>query len=78
MTEVIKKASAKTDPQVLGDLGELEAALCSESVRLSEQLLHDAFQEMEAVMFDRILSRLRSEMPTLIERVLQEHTNNKT
>ena len=40
---------------------------------LVEKLLHGAFKEMEAVLFDEVVSRLRNELPELIDQVLREH-----
>jgi hypothetical protein len=45
---------------------------------LVEKLLHGAFKEMEAVLFDEVVSRLRNELPELIDQVLREHFDNET
>ncbi len=40
--------------------------------------MNEAFEEMETLIFDRVLSRLHNEMPILIDRVLQDHIKDKT
>jgi hypothetical protein len=38
-----------------------------------ERLLHESLREMEANLFADVIGRLRTELPDLIEDVLQEH-----
>ena len=54
-------------------IAELQTQLASSAYALTEQLLHSAFAEMEATLFQQISARLRQELPELIDRVLREH-----
>ena len=52
---------------------ELQTELASRSFDLTDQLLHSAFQEMEAALFEQVSNRLRKELPELIDRILRDH-----
>lgn len=54
-------------------LAELQTELSSRSFELTDQLLHSAFQEMEAALFEQVSNRLRKELPELVDRILREH-----
>jgi hypothetical protein len=54
-------------------LAELEVRLASASLDLTDRLLHSAFQEMEAAMFEQVSNRLRAELPDLVARIIREH-----
>jgi hypothetical protein len=56
------------------DYHALHAAILTETLRLADSLLRQAARDIEATLFERVLDRLRSELPELIDRVLQEHT----
>ena len=60
------------------ELAELQVRIATGSFMLVEKLLHGAFKEMEAVLFDEVVSRLRNELPELIDQVLREHFDNET
>ena len=54
-------------------LAELEVRLASASLDLTDRLLHAAFQEMEAAMFEQVSNRLRAELPDVVARIIREH-----
>ena len=54
-------------------IAELQTHLASNAYALTEQVLHNAFAEMEATLFAQISARLREELPELIDRILREH-----
>ncbi|NIW24080.1 MAG: hypothetical protein GWN29_05620 [Gammaproteobacteria bacterium] len=54
-------------------IAELQTQLASNAYALTEQLIHNAFAEMEATLFAQISARLREELPELIDRILREH-----
>ena len=60
------------------ELAELQVRIATGSFMLVEKLLHGAFKEMEAVLFDEVVSRLRNELPELIDQVLREHFDDDT
>jgi hypothetical protein len=58
------------------ELAELQTRIATGSFLLVEKLLHQAYQEMEATLFDEVVGRLRHELPELIDQVLREHFEN--
>jgi hypothetical protein len=54
-------------------LGELQVRIVTSSFMLVEKLLHQAYDEMEATLFDGVVGRLRHELPELIDQILREH-----
>lgn len=55
------------------ELAELQVRIATGSFILVEKLLHQAYREMEATLFDEVVGRLRHELPELIDQVLREH-----
>jgi hypothetical protein len=55
------------------ELADLQVRIATGSFILVEKLLHQAYQEMEATLFDEVVGRLRNELPELIDQVLREH-----
>jgi hypothetical protein len=55
------------------ELAELQTRIAAGSFVLVERLLQNAFKQMEAALFDEVVSRLRHELPDLIDQVLREH-----
>jgi len=40
---------------------------------LADSLLHQAIKDIEATLFERVVDRLRAQLPELVDRVLREH-----
>jgi hypothetical protein len=55
------------------ELSALQAELVGRCLELTEELLHGAAREMEGVMFERVLDRLRSALPEIVALALREH-----
>ena len=55
------------------DISALQAALVSRMMNLTDELLHAAAREIEAVMFERVIDRLRAALPELVAAALREH-----
>jgi hypothetical protein len=55
------------------DISALQAALVSRTMNLTDELLHAAAREIEAVMFERVIDRLRAALPELVAAALREH-----
>jgi hypothetical protein len=70
-----RTAADELDRPALGEaeLAELQTRIAAGSFVLVERLLQNAFKEMEATLFDEVVSRLRHELPDLIDQVLREH-----
>ncbi len=55
------------------DVSALQAALVSRMMNLTDELLHAAARDIEAVMFERVIDRLRAALPELVAAALREH-----
>ena len=55
------------------ELQELQARIATEGYALMERLLHECLREMEANLFADVIGRLRTELPDLIDEILQEY-----
>jgi hypothetical protein len=55
------------------ELAALQADLVGRALNLTDELLHAAAREMEGVMFERVLDRLRAALPEIVESVLRDH-----
>ena len=54
-------------------LDELEAHLAIAIHEQADELVHNACREMEALLLEQVSDRLRSELPALISRIIEEH-----
>ena len=59
-------------------LAVLQADIVSRALNLTDELLHNAAREMEAVMFERVLDRLREALPELVSDAIREHLQART
>jgi hypothetical protein len=55
------------------DIAALQADLVSRMMNLTDELLHAAARDIEAVMFERVIDRLRAALPELVAAALREH-----
>jgi len=54
-------------------LVELEAHLTGVIHERADELVHNACREMEALLLEQVSDRLRSQLPTLISGIIEEH-----
>jgi hypothetical protein len=59
-------------------IAELQTRLSASAFALTEQLLHAAFSQMEAKLSKQVLSRLRQDLPELVDTILREHLGAET
>lgn len=59
-------------------LAELRSTLTTQTIDLANQLMHSAMREMEAALLETVMDRLRQELPTLIDDVLNEQIPTAT
>ena len=57
------------------ELTALQADLVARALNLTDELLHGAAREVEGLMFERVLDRLRSALPDIVAQALREHLN---
>lgn len=55
------------------ELQELQDRIATEGYALMERLLHESLREMEANLFADVIGRLRTELPNLVDDIVQEH-----
>ncbi len=73
LTDVIR-ATASVDGRELETLlAEIQTKLASRTFKLADDLLRSVFAEMEAMLFEQISSKLRRQLPELIDCTLREH-----
>jgi hypothetical protein len=54
-------------------LDELESRLTVAIHEHADELVHNACREMEALLLEQVSDRMRSELPALIARIVNEH-----
>lgn len=54
------------------DFAELQSLLVSRTLNLTDEILHSAVREIEAVMFERVIDRLRATLPEIVAAALRE------
>ena len=54
------------------DLAALQAELVSRTLKLTDELLHSAARELEAVLLERVIDRLRAALPESVAAALRE------
>jgi hypothetical protein len=55
------------------ELAALQADLVGRALNLTDELLHSAAREMEGVLFERVLDRLRAALPEIVSAALRAH-----
>ncbi len=73
LTETVEQPDALPARPSADELVRLESKLCAQSLTLADQLLHEACHDIEDIIVERVMSKLRSELPALVSRVLQDH-----
>jgi Zn-dependent M32 family carboxypeptidase len=72
LTETVKQGAP--DPACASfDAKSAHAAILTETLKLADSLLHQAAKDIEATLFERVLDRLRAQLPELVDRALKEH-----
>ena len=57
------------------ELSSLQADLVGRTLKVADELLQSAAREMEGLLFERVLDRLRASLPEIVGQALQEHLN---
>ena len=74
LTDIVEETpDAAPIDRTLLFLGDLEARLAAAIHDHADELVHNACREMEALLLEQVSDRLRSELPTLIARIVGEH-----
>lgn len=59
------------------ELVKLESKLCAQSLTLADHLIHEACHDVEDIIVERVMSKLRSELPALVSRMLHDHFDDE-
>lgn len=80
LTEIIAELddAGAPVPDVETLIAELQTRLASRTFALTEELMRSAFAELEASLYEQISSRLRRELPELIDDVLRQHLGRES
>jgi Zn-dependent M32 family carboxypeptidase len=70
LTEVVEEIGEVPAPL---DAKQLHAAILTETLQLTDALLHQAAKDIEATLFERVFDQLRAQLPDLVDRILREH-----
>jgi len=71
---ILTEAVKESEPSSLSlEAKAVHAAILSETLELADSLLHQAVKDIEATLFERVLDRLRAQLPELVDRILREH-----
>jgi hypothetical protein len=70
-----EESTEQTGIHSMEELAALQADLLGRTLNLTDELLHNAAREMEGVLFERVLDRLRSTLPEIVANALREHLN---
>jgi Zn-dependent M32 family carboxypeptidase len=71
---ILTEAVKETEPVSLSlEAKAVHAAILTETLELADSLLHQAVKDIEATLFERVLDRLRAQLPELVDRILREH-----
>lgn len=54
------------------DIAALQAQLVTRTLNLTDELVHSAAREIEAILLERVIDRLRSALPELVAAALRE------
>ena len=73
LTDVIRSAAALPGAELETLLAEVQTKLASRTFKLADDLLRSSLAEMEAALFEQISSKLRRQLPELIDATLREH-----
>ena len=55
------------------EIVKLESKLCARCLTLTDQMLHEACHDVEDIVVERVMIKLRGELPALISSVLHDH-----
>lgn len=73
LTDIVTDAGDERHIDQAALIAELQTQLASSAYALTAEVLHTAFAEMEATLFEQVSARLRRELPELVDRILREH-----
>ena len=73
LTDVVDLGTATLSPE---ERAALQADITDRVVALAEELLREAQQQLEEILFERLCDRLRARLPDLIDAALRDHTSH--
>ena len=77
LTDTVEIPAALADTPSADELVKLESKLCAQSLTLADHLIHEACHDVEDIIVERVMTKLRSQLPALVSRVLHDHFDGK-
>ena len=71
-TEAEAEATLATGLLSEEEFAALQSLLVTRTLNLTDELLHSAAREIEAVMFERVIDQLRAALPEIVAAALRE------
>jgi hypothetical protein len=72
---ISEDAAEQTGIHSVEELSALQADLVGRTLNLTDELLHSAARELEGVLLERVVDRLRAALPEIVSQALREHLN---
>jgi hypothetical protein len=72
LTDVVELGGPALSAEVRA---QLQADISARVMRVAEELLHEASQEVEAMLLERVCDRLRARLPELIDAALRDRSS---
>jgi hypothetical protein len=75
LTDIVEDSVDPAAPidRTLLFLGDLETRIAAAINDHADELVHNACREMEALLLEQVSDRLRTELPVLVARIVDEH-----
>jgi hypothetical protein len=76
LTDIVEEpghAPAAVEDRAPAFLDQLEMHVTAAVQEHTDQLVHNACREMEALLLEQVSDRLKAELPALVSRVINEH-----
>lgn len=73
LTEAVGQAAGPSAVPSADELARLESKLCAESLTLADQMVHEACHDVEDIILERVMRKLRGELPALVNHVVRDH-----
>lgn len=72
---LVEKAQEAGGIHSAEELSALQADVVGRMLKVTDELLQSASREVEGLLFERVLDRLRASLPEIVAQALQEHLN---
>ena len=78
LTEVIRGSDTTPAGDLEAVLAEVQTKPAARAFKVTEELLHSGFAELQATLFEEISTKLRERLPVIIDATLREFFETRT